>query len=182
MADLKLDIFVLQTYNVKTLAVADASVYPDDPPVVTSPSITITPPGFPSVEIPFTIQDYNLFNSYILGLSVIGVDYPLPDGIYVFKYSIAPAYENYVEKSFMRIDKIQEKYDSAFMTLDMIECDQAIKAQAKVELSSIYFLIQGAMATANNCAITQSVKLYNKADSLLDRFINKGCGCGSLNH
>lgn len=182
MADLKLDIFVLQTYNVKTLAVVDASIYPDDPPVVTSPSINITPPGFPSVELPFTIQDYNLFNSYSLGLSAIGVDYPLPDGVYVFRYSIAPAFENFVEKSFMRIDKIQEKFDSAFMTLDMMECDMGIKAQAKVELSTIYYLIQGSMASANNCAITQSVKLYNKADSLLDRFISGGCGCGSLNH
>ena len=39
----------------------------------------------------------------------------------------------------LALDKIQEKFDNVFMTLDMMECDRAIKAQAKVELSSIYF-------------------------------------------
>jgi len=178
MATLKLDIFVLQTYNVTTLAIVDASVYPTDPPNVVTPSIKITPPGFNSVEIPFIVEDYNLFNSFKLGISPEGVDYPLPDGVYQMRYSVSPSLTTYVDKSFMRIDAIQEKYDTAFMRLDLMECDQKIKEQAKVELSTIYFLIQGSISAANNCAITESEKLYVKASSLLDRFVSSGCGCG----
>ncbi len=184
MADLRLDIFILQTYNVKTLAVADASTYPNEPPEVLAPSINITPPGFPAVEIPFKVNDYNVFNSISLGISAVDEEIqPLPDGIYRFVYSVSPANENFVEKSSMRIDKIQEKFDSAFMSLDMMECDSAIKAQAKVELSSIYFFIQGSVAAANNCAIVQSQKLYDQANKMLDRFIKGGCGCsGTFNN
>lgn len=178
MATLKLDFFVLQTYNVKTLAVVDSSVYPTDPPAVITPSIRITPPGFNSVEIPFIVADYNVFNSYLLGLSEEGTDFPLPDGVYQMRYSVNPSLTTYVDKSFMRVDTIQEKYDAAFMNLDLMECDQKIKEQAKVELSTIYFLIQGSISAANNCAITESEKLYSKANSLLDRFVSSGCGCG----
>jgi len=180
MADLKLDIFILNTHNVKTLAVADASIYHNDPPSVTSPSINITPPGFSAVEIPFKVNDYNMYDSISLGISSEETQ-SLPDGIYRFIYSVTPAYENFVERSSMRIDKIQEKFDSAFMSLDMMECNSAIKAQAKVELSSIYFFIQGSVAAANNCAIFQSQELYKQADKMLDRFIKGGCGCNGNN-
>lgn len=176
MAELKLDIIVLQTYNVKNLAVADASGYPDTyTPLV--PSIRITPPGFNPVELPFEVNNYNVYTAADLIGAEPCSESPLPDGIYTYVYSNSPANENFVEKSFMRIDKIQEKYDSAFMSLDMMECDRQIKAQAKIDLNTIYFYIQGSVAAANNCAITQSEKLYKQADKMLNRFVNGGCGC-----
>ena len=46
MANLQLDILVVPTYDVNTLGVADASVYPTNPPVVSAPSIEIDVPGF----------------------------------------------------------------------------------------------------------------------------------------
>jgi hypothetical protein len=67
---------------------------------------------------------------------------PLPDGIYTLKYTVEPAYENFVVKSIMRVDRIQEKFDEAFMKLDMMECDRAIKTQQKVNLTSIYSLFK----------------------------------------
>lgn len=176
MEEIKLDIIILQTYNVSNLAIADASVYPEDYiPLI--PSISITPPGFNSVEKPFKANDYNVFTAADLIGAEPCTDTPLPDGIWTYKYTNNPAIDYYVEKSFMRIDKIQEKYDSAFMSLDMMECDRKIKAQAKVELSSIYFYIQGSVASANNCAIAQSQKLYEQANKMLNRFVNGGCGC-----
>ena len=177
MADLNLDIFILQTYNVKTLAVVDASTYTSVPPAVVSPSLAITPPGFNTVVLPFKVNVYNIFNSASLGISPVGTEEPLPDGVYYLKYTVAPALENFVDKTWMRVDKIQEKFDAAFMSLDMMECDSAIKSQEKVTLSSIYFLIQGSIAAANNCAITVSQQLYAQADKMLDQFINGGCGC-----
>lgn len=82
----------------------------------------------------------------------------------------------------MRTDRIQEKFDSAFMKLDMMECDMAIKTQQKVTLSSIYFLIQGSIAAANNSALVQSSKLYKQADMMLDNFLKNNCGCTGNNY
>ncbi len=179
MATLHLDFFVLQTYNVKTLAIVDTSTYPTVPPAVTSPSIKIVPPAFPYVEIPFVPQSTTVYNSFMLGLSAENIELPLPDGIYHITYSNSPAYDNYVSKTFMRVDQIQEKFDNAFLKLDMMECHMELKAQAKVELNSISYLIQGSIATANNCAELESVKLYNQANKMLDRFIQGNCGCGN---
>ena len=68
------------------------------------------------------------------------------------------------------------------MRLDMMECDLAIKTQSKVELNSIYFFIQGAIAAANNCAIIDANKLYRQADRLLSNFMKNDCGCSGINY
>lgn len=182
MADLRLDILVLPTYNSTTLGIADASTYTEDPPIESSPTIEINIPSFGIVFIPFNMNEFNIFTSVTLGLSEIGDIQPLPDGVYYLKYTVAPAYINYVEKSFMRIEKLQEKFDTAFMKLDIMECDQLIKKQSKVDLNTIYFFIQGAVAAANNCAIDQATKLYIKADKMLDNFLNTNCGCSGNNY
>ena len=182
MPDLKLDILVIPTYNVQTLGVADASVYPTDPPVVSGATIEIDVPGFGTVVKPFSVNDFNIFTTSNLGISPVGVYEPLPDGVYRLKYSVAPAYLNFVEKSIVRVDRLQEKFDNAFMKLDMMECDRAIKTQAKVDLTSIYFFIQGSIAAANNCAIDVSMRLYNQANIMLDNFLKNNCGCSGNNY
>ena len=182
MPSLNLDILVVPTYNTLTLGVIDASTYPTTPPSVTSPTIEITPPGFNVAIIPFDVDNFNIFTSANLGISSAGTSQPLPDGVYHLRYSIAPAYANFVEKSIMRTDQIQERFDEAFMRLDMMECDSAIRTQSKVELTSIYFFIQGAIAAANNCAIVNATKLYNQADRALTAFIRNNCGCSGNNY
>lgn len=180
---LQLDILVVPTYNTLTLGVADASIYPTNPPVVSSPTIEITVPGFDVVSLPFNVNDFNIFNSLSLGLSTFGQPLlPLPDGVYKLKYTVAPAYENFVEKTIIRVEQLQEKFDEAFMKLDMMECDRAIKTQQKVDLNTIYFFIQGAIAAANNCAVAESNKLYNQANMMLNNFIKNNCGCSGTNY
>lgn len=182
MADLKLDIIVVPTYNVLNLAVMDASVYPDNPPLVSGATIDIDVPGFGLVSLPFIIEELNIFTSSNLGISAVGVSEPLPDGIYHLKYSIAPSTVNFVEKTIMRVDLLQQKFDEAFMTLDMMECDRAIKTQSKVDLTTINFFIQGAIAAANNCAEVEANKLYTQADKMLNNFIKNNCGCSGNNY
>jgi hypothetical protein len=63
-----------------------------------------------------------------------------------------------------------------------MECDRAIKTQQKVNLTSIYFFIQGSIAAANNCDPLTANKLYNKASKMLDTFINNNCGCSGNNY
>jgi hypothetical protein len=171
MADLKLEILVVPTYNTLTLGIADASTYPVVP-AVTSPTIEITVPGFGMVSLPFNINDFNIFTSASLGITAVGAPLlPLPDGVYYLRYSVTPAYVNYVERTIIRVEKLQEKFDNAFMKLDMMECDLAIRRQQKVNLNSIYYFIQGSIAAANNCAVDTSNKLYTQADNMLNNFI-----------
>jgi hypothetical protein len=180
MANLKLDILVVPTYNTLTLGIADASTYPTPP---TAPSIEIVVPGFGTVTLPFTPNDFNIFNSTSLGITAVGDTLlPLPDGVYQLKYSISPAYVNFVDRTIIRVEQLQEKFDAAFMKLDMMECDLAIKRQAKVELNSIYFFIQGAVAAANNCAVETSNRLYDQANKMLTNFVKNNCHCSGTNY
>lgn len=181
-----LNFLVINTYSTLTLGVADTSTYDSGPTgatmVVTLPAGYTTLSNATSVSIPFTANDYNVFNSATLQLTPVGTTNPLPDGVYGLTYSIATPSATPVNKSIMRTDKIQEKFDNAFMKLDMMECDMAIKTQQKVTLSSIYFLIQGSIAAANNSALTQSKKLYQQADMMLNNFLKNNCGCTGNNY
>lgn len=178
---LQLDILVPPTYSVLLLSIADASTYPDNFNV-SSPTLEIDIPGFGKKTVPFKPLETNVFASNTLGITSIESKQSLPDGIYRIKYSVDPAYLNYVEVSIMRTDKLQEKFDSAFIQLDLVECDKAIKKQASVTLNTINFLIQSSIALANNCAEKDSIKLYNKADKMLDRFLKSNCGCSGNNY
>jgi hypothetical protein len=51
-----------------------------------------------------------------------------------------------------------------------------------VDLNSIYFFIQGAIAAGNNCAEIEATKLYNQADKMLNNFIKNNCGCSGNNY
>lgn len=175
-----LNFLIVPTYNTNTLGVADTSVYEGVP---TSPTVEITVPSFGKITLPFVPNDFNVFNSTSLGITQVGDDLlPLPDGIYTIKYSIYPAYTNFVEHNMMRVDQLQEKYDEAFMKLDMMQCDKSIKTQAKVELSSIYFFIQGSIAAANKCAPQEANKLYATAKKMLINFGSNGCNCSGSNY
>jgi len=185
MADLKLDILVIPTYNTRTLGIADASIYPTDPPDVTA-TIEITIPGFAKIVLPFNVNSFTVYTSSTLGLTQPGTpDIPLPDGVYFLKYIVYNPTDftwNNIERSIVRVERLQEKFDEAFMKLDMMECDKAIKTQSKVDLNTIYFFIQGAIAAANNCATTEANKLYMQADRMLDNFIKNNCGCSGNNY
>jgi hypothetical protein len=185
MAILKLDILVIPTYNTRTLGIADASIYPTDPPDVVA-TIKITIPGFAIISLPFNVNSFTVYTSSTLGLTPIGTpDIPLPDGVYFLEYTV---YDNIaftwntINRSIVRVERLQEKFDEAFMKLDMMECDRAIKTQSKVDLNSIYFFIQGAIAAANNCATEEATKLYIQADRMLNNFISNNCGCSGNNY
>lgn len=176
MAAPTLDLLYLDTHNSTTLAITDISNYPDGFTVV-SPTIEITPPGFTRVVIPFVAQSIQIYNSNTLGITGGGCDpAPLPDGIYKIKYTVAPAYQNYVYKNFIRVDKLLEKFDKIYVKLDIIQCDLTIKNQEKKQLDLIWEYINGAIASANQCAEKQAMELYQRANTALDKF-NKNCSC-----
>ena len=166
---------MLPTYDTYTMAINDASTY-DTSPV--NPRLKVEVPSFgTAVDIPFNVNGTTIVDSTTLGITVSGFEQSLPDGIYCLTYSIAPPDIYFVNKTIMRVDKLHEKFDAAFMKLDMMECDKALKMQAKVTLCTIYFLIQGSIASANNCDDVGAMTLYKKASNMLDTFIKNDCGC-----
>lgn len=182
MADTIFDIIILPTYSSLTLGILDNSTYVVEEPILT-PVINITPPGFDAIDIAFTVSDYNIFESDTLGITAVGDDkLPLPDGVYEMIYSVAPEFGTAITKTIMRVEQLQEKFDGAFMKLDMMECDRAIKTQAKVDLSTVYFMIQASIAAANNCAVYEANKLYLTANKMLNTFIVNNCGCSGSNY
>ena len=82
----------------------------------------------------------------------------------------------------MRVEVLQEKFDNAFMKLDMMECDGPIKKQAKQDLNTIYYFLQGSIAAANNCAINTANTLYCTANDMLTKFNKNNCGCSGTNY
>jgi hypothetical protein len=172
-----LDLLVIDTHNSYTLGIADLSTYPAGFPVVT-PTIQIAPPGFPTVALPFTASSISILNSENLGLTETGQDtIKLPDGLYRIKYSVNPHHLHIVEKTYMRTDAIQEKFDQAFMKADFTCADKHFQKQEREKLNEIYFLIQESIAAANQCANTLAMNLYNQASKLLDRFLDNKSNC-----
>ncbi len=168
---------MVPTYSTYTMAVVDASVYSVAP---VSPKIDISVPGFNTITIVFSPNQLNLYNSTNLGITAVGSPVvPIPDGVYTLKYYTTT---ESVTKTIMRVDQLQEKFDGAFMKLDMMECDMAIKKQQKVILDSIYYFIQGAIAAANNCAVDTANKLYKQAENMLRNFSTEDCGCTGNNY
>ena len=177
MSNIKLDLLLIENYSTFALSLADISVYPSNYTPV-SPTLQITGAGFPPVTAVFVPNSLNTYNSETLGLTEAGQELmPLSDGLYQLKYTINPATQNFVEKTIFRVYQIMEKLDTAFMKLDIMECDGPVRRQKKEELDTINYFIQGAIAAANKCANKKATKLYQKANSMLDNFITNKCNC-----
>lgn len=177
MAIPKLDLLFPETHDSKSLLVADISSYPS-PFTINSPTIEITAPGFNVKTLAFTAQGFVVYDSQSLGITCPDLDcekIPLPDGIWYVKYSISPAYLYFVNKSFIRVNKLYEKFDKVYLKLEFMQCDEAIKWEDFETLNTIETYIQGAIAAANNCLDSLAMKLYNKASQYIDDFVNNRC-------
>lgn len=162
----KLDINIIPSYNTHILNVADVSEYPFGT-IVSNPYLEITPPGFQRVTLIFSPKNINVYNSHSLNLTEEGCTAPLPDGIYKFKYSIQPNYEIYTEKSYFKVDQILEQFDSAFLKIDVNNCDLKYKQDYKKKLDEIELFIQSAISAANKCNDKLAIDLYKMASKLL---------------
>lgn len=166
-----LDLTIIPSYSSALLIVADISQYPTGFNIST-PTIEITPPGFIMKSIAFTPQNVQIYNAESLDITCDDcTSFPLPDGIWKIKYSVTPAYLYFVEKNFLRVDKLIEKYDTAYLKLDILQCDQTFKREQKYKLDLINAYIEGAIASANKCALKQAMDLYNRADRELTSFL-----------
>lgn len=178
----KLDINIIDTHSFKTLGIMDTSIYNPDI-AIEEVTIEITPPGYKIPSQPyFKEKGLNIYNSNSVGITRASCQeelVDLPDGLWKIKYSICPNDKLYIEKIFLKTDKIQCKFDQSFLNLDLSSCDTEIERNKLKQLQDIEVYIQGAVSACNKKDYKLSLDLYKKADKLLNSFIefNGQCAC-----
>lgn len=171
MTNLKLDLNFFDTHDLKTLGVVDTSRYPSNFTII-NPTIEITPPSFEKKNITFHTNAFNIYNSNTLSLTCGACDLAdLPDGIWYIRYSISPAATNFVERSFIRMDKLKSRLEEIFLCTDITECDGNVKWEKLNSIDQIEVFINGAIAAANQCNNILAIKLYNVADKMITNFL-----------
>lgn len=164
----------VDTHNLLTLGLADISIYPATFTVV-NPTYSITPPGFPVVQVPYTKSSVNIYNSNNLNITCV-TDVRLlaflPDGIWKIQQSIAPVLEYLNEKTFLRVSRMKHEFGLAFMKVEM-GCDTWVKEDKMKYLHQIYAYIEGAIAAANQCNNVLAMDLYRIADRTLKNFMRE---------
>ena len=179
----KLDLNIIDTHNFKTLGVLDASIYNKDI-AVEEVLIKITPPGFKYAATPyFMVKGLNIYNSNNVGLTKASCEeelIDLPDGLWKIKYSICPSDKLFIEKVFLKTDRIQCLFTQAFLNLEFSnDSTEDFKYKTR-KLEEIDLFIQGAIASANKGDYKLSSQLYKKANNSLAEFIElsgKPCSC-----
>lgn len=174
----KLNFNIVDTHDFKTLGVVDTSWYNPDITVET-PTIEILPPGYTVAASPFfMIKALNVYNSNGLGITRASCEeelVDLPDGLWKIKYSICPNDKLFIERFFLKTDKIQCKYNKAFLSLDLENLSDSKQQQKRKDLNEIEIFLNGSIAAANNQNAKLASDLYKKADNLLNRFGQCDC-------
>jgi hypothetical protein len=176
----KLSLEVPTVLNTCILKIFDTSVYADLLPV-TCPTIQITVPGFNLPEnIPFTPGSSPVITACILGLQINDCAtelYPIPDGIYIIRYSVSPNETVYVEYNHLRISKALTRYTSILCDLELAACEPSAKIKKKLDkLIEIKSYLDAAKAKVEYChEPDKGMTLYNYAIKLLDKLECKTC-------
>lgn len=167
----KLDLYFPNTHDLRTIGIMDISIYPSNFTII-NPTIEIFPPSFKKVNLIFHTNSLNIFNSNILGLTCGNCDVAnLPDGIWKVIYSVAPAMNNFVERTFLRTDAIKARMEEVFLSTEITECNGDVKDDKLDAINQIEIYIEGAIAAANKCNNILSMKLYNVADKMITNFL-----------
>jgi hypothetical protein len=160
--------------NPEILAVTDTSQYAPELSV-NCPLIQVVPPGFAqSIDIPVAPGFMQLINACDLLLQNDDCGYtrwPLPDGVYIIKYSISPNNKVWIEYTIMRVAGILQKYYQAEANLDLNACDpsEGIKERLK-ELRLIKSFIDASKSMVEHADQPQKgMDLYMYAQNRLAR-------------
>lgn len=174
----KLNFNIIDTHDFKTLGIVDTSWYNPDI-VIETATIEILPPGYTVAASPFFMtKALNIYNSNGLGITKASCEedlVDLPDGLWKIKYSICPNDKLFIERFFLKTDKIQCRYSQAFLSLDLDNLSEEKQSKKRKDLEEIEVYIQGAVAAANNQNAKLSFDLYKKANNLLNSFGQCDC-------
>ncbi len=188
-----LNLSLFDMRNQSSLAIVDLSSYLTLP-TSDQLALQITPPGWPTINVPFTPGTVNVYKCVDLGIECDASECcPLPDGIYDVVYTIAsgsPIIPNVppttqttsLEKTFIKIDQLRCKFQNAFLKVDLAcDCASDEQRQYKQELRRIDLIMNGAVAEANSCNDLMAFNLYQKANQMIDNISCKfGLPCTSV--
>jgi len=166
------------TFNCKTLGIIDTSYY-NPSQVITGNLLQILTPGYTTpVELLYNVSGVTILNSNSVGVTnVIDESYliELPDGAYTIKMSACPYNILYCEQTFYRTCKLECKYDTAILYLDLNNCTTCYNQDLADKLNTARIYIEGCKANAKNSNIKKATELYNVANRILDDIINCKC-------
>jgi hypothetical protein len=175
MANHVLSLEVPTTMNNCILPINDTSVYSPLVPI-TCETLNVTVPGFSySNQINVTSGFSLILTACDLQLQTTGCGEtyaPLPDGIYIIKYSVSPNDLVYVEYNHLRITQALIRYNKALCDLDIAACEPPARIKQKLEkLRMIKMYLEAAKAKVEYCHESQKgMSLYNYAIKLLNKF------------
>lgn len=175
MAKHTVSLEIPDTLNDCILRVVDTSLYADKVPVE-CPYLDVLVPGFTCAVRLDVAPGFCNLNLTACDLEIqtenCGSIYdPLPDGVYVIKYSIAPNEYVYAEYNHLRTTSIMNKYNEILCALDVSTCDPIPETKAKIkELRLIEMLIKAAKAKVEYChEASQGMDLYEYAKKRLEK-------------
>jgi len=166
---MRADLGLFPSYSLYKLRIVDESDYEGANPGEVS--MEIIPPGYNKVNVPFTPDSINTYDSESLRISC-GTFTTLPDGVYRVKYTV-PKFNLFIQKTFLRTEQLFCKYGKVLLSLHM-EYD-CFDGSSLRKIKDVRLMIDAAIAAANEGNESLAYKLYNKADSILNQL--KDCSC-----
>lgn len=187
---------IVNLHSSSLIAIADASTY-TTVPSSSMVALQVTPPGFPTINVPFNPGTVNIYKCVDLGITCNDSDCTaLPDGIWGLNYSVTiPGSANTIKSmpnvytqamQFIKIDQFKCKYQNVFLKMDTLcNCHNEEQKRLKYKLRQIKLLVDGSVAASNGGEYVLSYDLYTKASYALDHLgcdfrgnrSNWGCGC-----
>jgi hypothetical protein len=169
------------TNNIKVLRLFDTSLYAEDL-AIDCGTLRITSPGF---NLPVAIEILKGFN-IVLNACSLGLQrtncqdasQPIPDGVYVINYSVAPNTSVFVEYNHLRTTQTTNKYFNLLCDLEMSACEPDADVKEKLEeLRLIKGFIDAAKAKVEYCHEPQAgMELLIYAQKRLNKYATE-CAC-----
>jgi len=171
-----LSLEVLTVANCEILSIRDTSQYSTLLPV-DCPELLITVPGFNSPALIEVTQGFDL-NLVACTLGVQSTDCgitnaPLPDGIYIIRYSVSPNSEVFVEYNHLRTVSIMTLYYEVICGLNLANCEPFSEKQDLInKINYIRLLIDAAIAEVEYCTSpNKGMEMYNYALKRLNKIL-----------
>ena len=169
------------TNNIKVLRLFDTSLYAEDL-AIDCGTLRITSPGFNLPVAIDILKGFNIvLNACSLGLQRTNcqeASQPLPDGIYVINYSVAPNTSVFVEYNHLRTTQTTNKYFNLLCNLEMSGCEPGADVKEKLEeLRLIKSFIDAAKAKVEYAHEPQAgMELLIYAQKRLNKYAT-ACAC-----
>jgi hypothetical protein len=162
--------------NEKILRIVDMGIYSDSLPVQCA-RLEITVPGFLSPAVIDTEKNYAVnITSFDLGLQKTPIEdehYPLPDGIYVIRYSVSPNEKVFVEYNHLRMTRVLNTYYSALCQVGLGPCEPEIETKEIVrQFQLVRSFLDAAKAKVEYCHEPyKGMELFLYAQRSLDKLL-----------